>query len=221
MTVPHRPSRSCRTKIERQSPPHAASVSESLFTMETSVSLLSLLAARVPDRQGPAGTSWRTDPGPEDLANYRLERASASSTRRTIVPLTKATRFTDGSAEAAARCPLFAVNGLGEESMLGEASLRPASARSAWPLPYRTGTLTISFASHGGLGGGGGLAEVSLFNARGRLVRTIARGSYGAGCQSAAWDGRDGAGRSVPSGIHFLEARSAGRAERSKIVVMR
>jgi hypothetical protein len=116
---------------------------------------------------------------------------------------------------------LFAVNGFGEELWLGEASLRPLAPLAAWPLPYRGGNLTISFATFGGLGGGLGSAEVSVFDVSGRLVRRIARGSYGAGYQVASWDGKDEQGRRVSSGIYFLKAKSAGEERTFKLAVAR
>jgi FlgD Ig-like domain len=219
-TVPHTPSHFCKVRLSRQTP-FATSVSESLFTIETSVSLLSMLAARIPDRPGAALVSWRSDPGPEELAGYRLEKAPVSGAWRTLVPLTSETSFTDVEAGAAARYRLFAVNGLGEELLLGEAALRPLSSLTAWPAPYRGGSLTVSFATYGGLGGGSGSADVSIFDVRGRRVRTISRGSFAAGYQTATWDGRDAGGRDVPAGVYFIRSRTAGQERALKFTVLR
>ena len=79
----------------------------------------------------------------------------------------------------------------------------------------------LAFATHGGLGGGSGPAEVSVFDARGRWIRTIARGDYPAGHQAAAWDGRDSRGALVSAGVYFLQATTAGESRTMKFVVLR
>ncbi len=104
---------------------------------------------------------------------------------------------------------------------MGETSLRPAAPLAAWPLPYRDGNLAVSFATHGGWGGGPGFAQVSLFDVAGRLLRTIANGVYPAGYQSAVWDGLDNRGRMVATGLYFLRSESAGEDRTLKIVVAR
>jgi hypothetical protein len=165
--------------------------------------------------------TWRTEPGPEDLAGYRLERSSGSGEWATVAPLTRETSYTDPSAGPASRYRLFAVNGLGEELMLGETSFRPAAALQAWPLPYRGGNLSITFATHGGAGGGAAPATVALYDVTGRLVRTIARGEYGVGYQAVGWDGRDERGRPVAAGVYFLRTTSAGESRVLKVVIAR
>ena len=113
------------------------------------------------------------------------------------------------------------MNGLGEELLLGETTFGTLKPLFAGPLPYRGGDLRITFATFGGLGGGDGSAEVALFDLRGRLVRTVASGAYQAGVQTVTWDGRDGAGREVGSGVYFLRSVSAGESNRLKVVVVR
>jgi flagellar hook assembly protein FlgD len=49
-------------------------------------------------------------------------------------------------------------------------------------------------------------------------VRRLRVDAAAAGPGSATWDGRDGAGRSVPAGIYFLELRAGGRSDRAKVV---
>jgi hypothetical protein len=218
--VPHTPTHFARVRVER-SVPLSTAFSESLFTIQTSVALLALLAAPAPDRLGGALVTWSTDPGPADLAGYRLEKASSANDWRAVATLTKETSYTDAAAAPGTRYRLIAVNGLGEELVLGETSLRPMKPLAAWPLPYRGGKLTISFATYGGLGGGIGPSDVSVYEVSGRLVRTIASGPYGAGYQSAVWDGRDGAGHMLASGIYFLRSQSAGQEKALKIAVLR
>jgi flagellar hook assembly protein FlgD len=105
--------------------------------------------------------------------------------------------------------------------MLGETSFRPLAALAAWPLPYRGGNLTVSFATANGVGGASARAEVGLYDVSGRLVRRITQGSYGAGYQSAVWDGRDSSGRKVATGIYFIRSQSGDHVERMKLAVLR
>jgi hypothetical protein len=219
--VPHTPTKFARIKLT----PTDANIggfdrSDSLFTIQTSVALLAMLAAPLPG--GGASITWSTNPGPEDLAGYRLERSAAGTPDwRILVELTRDTFATDPQGGPGIQYRLFAVNGFGEELWLGEASIRPVAPLVAWPLPYRGGNLAISFATYGGLGGGLGPAEVAVYDVSGRLVRQIARGSYAAGHQVVGWDGKDERGRKVSSGIYFLRAKSAGAERTFKLAVAR
>ena len=56
----------------------------------------SLLAAALPQGGNGAVISWATDPGPDDLAGYKLEKAEGDAWR-TVVALTRDTRYTDRS----------------------------------------------------------------------------------------------------------------------------
>jgi flagellar hook assembly protein FlgD len=113
-----------------------------------------------------------------------------------------------------------AVNGLSQELELGRVALAPAAPLAAWPLPYRGGTLNVSFTLFGGLGAVGGSAEIRLFDLSGRLVRLLADGPFTDGHPLITWDGRDERGVPVPDGIYFLRAASAGVSHRLKIVVI-
>jgi hypothetical protein len=48
-----------------------------------------------------------------------------------------------------------------------------------------------------------GTASLAVYDASGRLVRTLFEGKVEAGKQSATWDGRDNAGQTLPSGTYF------------------
>jgi hypothetical protein len=220
LTVPHTPSRFCRVRLER-AVPWSVAVSDSFFTIETSISLLAMSISQAPEGGTGVVISWETDPGPDDLAGYRLERGEGVSSWLTLVSLTRETSYLDREAPAGARYRLFAVNGLGEELFLGETSLRPSAALAAWPLPYLGGRLTISFATASALGGGAAPAELALYDAAGRLVRVVDRGLYPAGTQTVTWDGLDDQGRRVPAGVYFLRSESAGQHRSLKVLVIR
>jgi FG-GAP repeat protein/flagellar hook capping protein FlgD/VCBS repeat protein len=218
--VPHTPTKFARLSITpANSAIRGSDQSDSLFTIQTSVALLSMLAAPLPE--GGASIRWNTDPGPSDLAGYRLEHARGGSDWSTLVALTPETSATDPQGGPGMRYRLFAINGFGEELLLGETAIRPNLALSAWPLPYRGGALHISFATAGGLGGGAGSAEVAIFDITGRLVRRIATGHYTAGYQETTWDGLDARGRKVAAGIYFLRSVQGREARTVRLAVVR
>ncbi|MFO7609957.1 MAG: FG-GAP-like repeat-containing protein, partial [Candidatus Krumholzibacteriia bacterium] len=66
-------------------------------------------------------------------------------------------------------------------------------------------------------------AAVSLVvhDAAGRVVRTLAAGPRTAGPHTVAWEGTDGAGRAVPSGVYFVLLRAGGREEARKVTLLR
>ena len=53
------------------------------------------------------------------------------------------------------------------------------------------------------------------------LRRTIARGDYPVGYQSATWDGRDERGHAVASGVYFLRSSGQGADRTIKLVIAR
>lgn len=64
-----------------------------------------------------------------------------------------------------------------------------------------------------------GAVALRAYDVQGRLVRTLLDGYLAAGVREVRWDGRDDAGRSLPSGTYFLRL-SAGSDSRSKIVTI-
>jgi hypothetical protein len=231
LSVPHTPSRFCKIKIERRAEantfatyyhPQSVSVTDSFFTIETSVSLLSMFVVRATG--GGNRVSWATDPGPEDLDGYRLEKSRDRSNWMTLVSLTKDTSHHDPDGVAGEYYRLFAVNGLGEELYVGEASdgnVPPIGGRLAvWPVPFRDGELNVSFPT-GGPGGVAEFAEVVVYDVMGRHIKTIARGTYPVGVRRATWDGRDDGGKLAASGIYFVRATSGATTQTRKLVIVR
>jgi hypothetical protein len=84
------------------------------------------------------------------------------------------------------------------------------------PNPFTTST-SISFS----------IAEptsvsLEIYDVRGRTVRRLAHSEVReAGAHAVDWDGRDGAGRSVPSGIYFAKLEADGRTITRKVTVLR
>jgi hypothetical protein len=217
--VPHSPSKFAQLKLER-AVPHSVSATGGLFTIETSIALLAFAAEALPE--GGATLSWATDPGPADLAGYRIERGDGGSTGgwRILVALTRGTSYRDAAGAPGSRYRLFAINGLGEELLMGEASLLPRRPLAAWPLPFTGDRLNVSFGVTGGIGGGPGHAEVALFDLAGRRVRTLARGEFTPGYYAVDWDGRDAGGTPVSAGVFFLISHTGGENYRTRVVVL-
>jgi hypothetical protein len=217
IVVPHAPSKFAQLKLER-AVPYSASATPGLFTVQTSVSLLSLVVT--PEPVSGVVLRWSTDPGPPDLAGYRVERAAASGWE-TLVALTTETSYSDLQGTLGSRYRLSSVNGLGEQLVLGEVQAAPSRPLAAWPLPLRSGSLNVSFATASGLGGGPGQADVALYDIQGRLVKRLAQGSLAPGMHMARWDGRDQHGEPVRDGVYYLRSRSGGETHQVKIAVLR
>ncbi len=62
---------------------------------------------------------------------------------------------------------------------------------------------------------------VSVYDASGRLVKTVAKGTAGTDVSSVRWHTRDTAGKLVSSGIYFCEVSFSSQSVRSKIRVVR
>lgn len=219
LLVPHAPTKFAQLKLER-AVPHSISVTPGLFSIETSVALLNFTASMAPE--GGVLLAWSSDPGPADLAGYRVARALYGGEFQTVASMTRETTYRDATGGPGARYRLFSMNGLGEELFLGEIATRPAKPLVAWPLPYRGGSLAIAFATASGLGGGTAPTDVTLYDIHGRMVRRITHGAFGAGYHATSWDGRDRAGRSVAAGVYFLVSTSAmGHRETVRVVVLK
>ena len=65
-----------------------------------------------------------------------------------------------------------------------------------------------------------GPVRVSIFDARGRRVRTLIDGWQAAGPQVVRWDRRDAGGGTVASGIYFAKVEANGTASSAKLAVL-
>ena len=231
LTVPHSPSRFCQIRLERREDantfgswlyPFSVSMIDSFFTIETSVSLLAMMASPAPDGAGLLVT-WNTDPGPEDLNGYRLDKREPDSEWMTIVSNTKESGYHDREGKEGDRYRLYAINGLGEEFYLGEAGDKaPAVPKGllVYPIPYRSGDLTIEFAT-GNVGGVPVETEVAIYDVLGRKIKTVARGQFTSAARQVTWDGRDDTGNMVASGIYFVRANTGLSQHVRKLVIVR
>ena len=62
---------------------------------------------------------------------------------------------------------------------------------------------------------------MGVYNVAGRLVRTVATGTYPAGVHDVSWNGKDERGRTVAPGVYFLRAITGERTDVRKVVVVR
>ncbi len=67
----------------------------------------------------------------------------------------------------------------------------------------------------------GGRLEITVHDASGRRVRTVASGWVAVGRRVHAWDGRNEGGRRVASGVYFLRGALDGRVAHRKLVRVR
>ena len=66
-------------------------------------------------------------------------------------------------------------------------------------------------------------ADLSLqvYNSMGQLVRELASGLHPAGSYTIPWDGRDGRGRTVTSGLYLCRLQTNGRVFTQKVLLIR
>lgn len=98
-----------------------------------------------------------------------------------------------------------------------EAALEPAGVVRALPSPWN-GRGAVRLVWRGGPAPGEG--RLRIVDASGRIVRTLEAAAAGAG--EAFWDGRDGQGRAVPSGLYLLrrEPGAPGRPRASGLLLL-
>jgi hypothetical protein len=63
--------------------------------------------------------------------------------------------------------------------------------------------------------------SVRIYSPAGRLVRTIEHSSLGAGEHSIRWDGTDGTGSRVASGVYFMRVEAGPNTAARKVVLLR
>jgi hypothetical protein len=66
-----------------------------------------------------------------------------------------------------------------------------------------------------------GDVTLGVYDASGRIVRTLVDENLPAGAYTVTWNGRDSEGRLVPNGVYFYRLISGGRVSAAKTVLMR
>lgn len=90
----------------------------------------------------------------------------------------------------------------------------PSSSRS-FPNPFNPSTsLAFELAV-------GGRVQISVYDSSGRFVRSLVDERLQAGVHRSTWDGMNGEGRPVGSGVYFCRIEAPGLQEQHKIVLVR
>ena len=63
--------------------------------------------------------------------------------------------------------------------------------------------------------------RIAVYDVAGRLVRVLTDGEWDAGDHAVRWDGLDGEGRRVATGVYFYSMRAPGFEDTRKIVLLR
>jgi hypothetical protein len=100
-------------------------------------------------------------------------------------------------------------------SSVGGAPREYALTVSAYPNPFNPAT-TVRYTVPAK-----GRVEVSVYDARGTRVATLVEADQEAGAYTRTWDGRDGAGRAVSSGIYFARVSHASGTKTYKMVLLK
>lgn len=96
------------------------------------------------------------------------------------------------------------------DGVLGLALARPR------PNPLRE-SASIEFTTPAGAGA----AKMTIYDARGRVVRSLVDGAIGSGRHIAVWDGADERGLRVAAGVYFCSLEVPGAVVTEKITVLR
>lgn len=66
-----------------------------------------------------------------------------------------------------------------------------------------------------------GTLSLRVHDLRGRLVRKLYEGFHPAGAAELVWDGRDGSGRNVSSGVYWVRMESEGYEKTAKLILLK
>jgi hypothetical protein len=148
------------------------------------------------------------DAGHVSVPLTAADLASAPRTAELALKVTATPAYATGSSPGSASTSLTA-NGGG--------LVPPATAMllPAWPNPARLGT-RFRFALPASAGG---RATLHVLDAGGRRVRSF-QGPFATGVNEVAWDGLDGAGHAMHSGLYFYELDVPGFPRQSKRLVV-
>jgi len=63
--------------------------------------------------------------------------------------------------------------------------------------------------------------KIEIYNIHGQIIDTVANGNYGAGSNNVDWDGIDGEGRPVASGLYFYKMKAGRYTSTKKMILMK
>ena len=145
----------------------------------------------------------------------------------TVVHSTIATDCTDESDQAwRYRYQITAVDHAGNESdpasagaitgITGPAIPKRVALHQNSPNPFNP-TTVIRY----DVPDGGAHVTLQIYDVRGQLVRTLVDGNVTPGKRSVTWDGKDGRGGQVATGIYFYRLRAGGKTFTKKMVFLK
>lgn len=102
-----------------------------------------------------------------------------------------------------------------EATRVSAAATRNFQLLSNYPNPFNPGT-TISFTIPGP-----GVVRLDIFNITGEYIRALVDKRLPAGAHKIYWDGKNEAGRDVPSGIYFCRIINQNQSHQRKLVLVR
>jgi len=109
----------------------------------------------------------------------------------------------------------YVTTGVAGRPAAGPAAGRGPAISRAYPNPSRGATaIEYQLACEGEV-------SLSVYDACGRLVRTLESGTKKAGRHNAAWDGRDDSGNRAANGVYFFRLTSAGRTAAGRMAIIR
>jgi hypothetical protein len=102
-----------------------------------------------------------------------------------------------------------------------EAPLRETGGLECYPNPFNPATTLVFSPPEPRAPGGRIDVSVRVYTAEGRLVRNLFKGAVGPEGRRFVWDGKDGGGEQVASGVYFAIAETDDRRWRTKVVLVR
>lgn len=63
--------------------------------------------------------------------------------------------------------------------------------------------------------------SVAIFNAVGQKVEELQNGQQASGTYTVTWDGRDGNGRDLPSGLYFYRIQTSNASVTKSVVLLK
>jgi hypothetical protein len=101
-------------------------------------------------------------------------------------------------------------SGVADPEVTSRLSLLPSS-----PNPFReAATIAYNLPATGRV-------TIGVYDIAGRLVRQVADGHVEAGLHAVQWDGRDGSGRAVASGVYFCRIDAGGDSDMQRLVFLK
>jgi hypothetical protein len=94
-----------------------------------------------------------------------------------------------------------------DDAIAGNAALRGVN-----PSPFRTGTQVVLDL------GREAPVELDVYDLTGRRVRSLISGTQTPGRYQVNWNGDDGSGRQLPSGVYLLRLKSGSKVETRRLV---